>query len=171
MKQSEKPTMEQQKQSEKIAGLMTETEQRLAALNQELRTLDTQRDLLVGAETLDQEALTSLCTRQAAVETEQRALTRRIEVLAQQKLGAERQEAVLRLQAIGAEAERLVEAQGPLQSAYASAVAILIEKVDALINLHRQRQELGLGLPIGRTVTDLVGRAFHTWTNCPTLAL
>ena len=82
MRQSEKPTMEWQKQSEKIAALMTETEQRLAALGQELVALDAQRDLLVGAETLDQEALTSLCSRQAAVETEQSALARRIEVLA-----------------------------------------------------------------------------------------
>src|SRR5713101_2634255 len=134
----------EQPKSEKIAALIVETETRLTALDKELEAFDTQQDVVVGAETLDQDALTSLCARRAATETEHRALIRRLQVLAQQKSEAERQEAGMRLQAIVAEAERLAEAHAPARAAYDDAVDVLTQTMSALVELHRQHSELGL---------------------------
>lgn len=139
--QKPEPVIEQPK-SEKIAGLIVETETRLTALESELAVLNREYDRLAGAEELDTEALESLRARSATILAEKDTLTRRLSALQAKKGEAEHEEAGQRLQQIAAEVEHLVESEKPALEAYAQAGRTILERAAAVAVLHDQQSEL-----------------------------
>jgi hypothetical protein len=144
MKKAQESTVDQQKQSGRIGGLITETEARLTTLDSELALQNQEHDRLAAAEELDTEALESLRMRSAAILAEKDTLTRRVSALRAKKGEAERQEAAARIEQIIEETEDLVQADGIARSAYSAAVAVLMEKASALVEIHKQHRELTL---------------------------
>ena len=167
MKKSE-PVREQPK-SEKIAGLIVETETRLSALASELAMLNQEHDRLAAAEDLDTEALESLRRRTAGILAEKDTLARRMSALQIKKSDAERAEAGQRLQQIAAAVEHLIESEKPALEAYEQAERTVLERAEAIASLHDQQSELiqemvflmeAFGFP--RPVLPQLG-------NCPTV--
>ncbi len=125
-----------------IASRIKETESEIAALESELDRIPTQKEMLLAREEIDQTALDALETQEERQAKALANLRVRVSLLGKQQEAAESEEAAQRLQQIVAEAERLIEREGPALAAYDEAAKALAERAQAIAELHRQHGEL-----------------------------
>lgn len=126
-----------------IASRIGETKAQIAALESELDRIPAQKEALLATEAIDQPALDTL---EAQEERQAKALANlrvRVSLLVKQQESAEAEEAAQRLRQIVAEAERLIEREGPARAAYDAAVKVLAGCAQVIADLHKQRSELG----------------------------
>jgi hypothetical protein len=142
MQQSQSPTLEPQKQSEKIGQRIEEARAEIAAREAELAKIPPSKATILGGIDIDQTALDALEEQEFRLSRQIENFRTRIALLETQKEEAERNEAAERLQEIVALGERTVEAREPALAAYDAAKQALIEAAKVIANLYRQDAEL-----------------------------
>lgn len=125
-----------------LAERIGETRAQLATIEAELAEIPQRKELLLAAEELDRHALTELEERGSQLAKEAELLRDRIPLLQNRQEGAEGEEAGERLHEIRAEAERLIEREGPALDAFNQALQALIERAQVVAELHAQHRDL-----------------------------
>lgn len=129
--------------SDRIAARIAETRAQLATIEAELAEIPPLKERALAAATLDLDAIADLEARETQLAKDTANLRQRLVLLAQQQEIEEGKEAQLRLPAIVAEAERLIEQEPPALAAYEAALTVLVERAQAVADLHAKRRELG----------------------------
>jgi hypothetical protein len=138
-----KKTLPRAQISEVFAARISETKAQIATLEADLAKIPTRKAALLAQDEIDQTALDTLEAEEERCAKTITNLKVRVTLLAERQESAEGEEAKQRLHAIVAEAEKLVELEGPALAAFGAAVKVLAGRAQVIADLHKKHSELG----------------------------